>query len=170
MNLAAWVDLDSRLSDLRSTPVPDANEPLMTSLVHADPKSSGSCLLVSFPVGWQRGAGSYSCDEHAIVLDGSIELDGELWETGMSFIVPAGAQRTRTFCPGGALAVAWFAGAPRWTGGGGPGEVPSSAAWAGDLQDERFPHDGVDIGGRRWRHFDPGESFDDSLLYYSWTH
>lgn len=170
MGSGEWVDLNALLLQLKHTPVPDADQPLMTSLLHADPTTSGSCLLVSFPVGWERGPGAYACFEHAVVLDGGIELDGDLWEAGTAFVVPADAQRRRTFAPSGALAVAWFSGVPRWTGGGGIDEPASSFVWSGDEENAVAACDEVDVQGRRWRHVEPRDASSDNVLRYSWTH
>lgn len=165
-----WVDLDGYARELSVTVVPDANEPLMTRLLHFDPDSGGSCLLVAFPTGWERGSGAYSCFEHAVILDGSIELDGDLWEAGTSFVVPADAQRRRTFAPSGAMAVAWFSATPRWNGGGAIDGPASSAEWSGDLTDANAASDEVDALGRRWRHIEAGSVSDSSFLRYSWVH
>lgn len=170
MVLGEWVDLDALRGQLKTTPVPDADRPLMTTLLHVDEDSKGSCLLVSFPVGWERGPGAYGCFEHAVVLEGSIELDGDLWEQGTAFVVPADAQRRRTFSPSGALAVAWFSGVPRWTGGGGIDEPASSFVWPGDEENSVAAFDEVDVQGRRWRHAEPGHSSSGNVLRYSWTH
>jgi hypothetical protein len=168
---SAWVDLAPLEARLQETVVPDASAPLRTHLLHVDPQSSGSCLLVSFPIGWERGSGTYSCVEHAVVLDGSIELDGDLWEPGTAFVVPADAPRRRTYSPNGALAVAWFSATPRWTGGESQAQAaPSSAAWAGDLADANAACDEVDAVGRRWRHMPAESNEDNEFLRYSWIH
>jgi hypothetical protein len=170
MTEAEWVDLASRKYHVQETVVPDASAPLLTSLLHVDPGSSGSCLLVSFPIGWERGPGSYSCFEHAVVLEGSIDLDGDRWEAGTAFVVPAKAQRRRTFAPTGALVLAWFSAAPRWTGGGRVDGPASSHLWVGDPVDANTATDEVDLVGRRWRHLMPGLSTEDAYLHYSWIH
>lgn len=168
----SWIDLDARVAELASTSVPDANLPLATSVLQVDKASSGTCLLVSFPAGWERGPGSYTCAEHAVVIDGSIELDGTLWDAGSAFFIPAGAQRTRTFSPGGALAIAWFAGVPRWIGGGEVAGAPgSSSSWVGDGMDTSIASDVVDVTGRSWRHVAAGDSsVSEELLRYAWNH
>jgi len=150
----AWINLDELVGKLQPTPVPDANIPLLTTLLHADPNSRASCMLVEFPVGWKRTAGIYSCAEHAGVLEGEILLDGVSWNTHQGFVVPADRARTETFTPGGALAVAWFGGAPRWTSGSGQStEVlsePSSEPWAGDSPSGAC--DELDSVTKKWRH------------------
>jgi hypothetical protein len=145
-----WVDLKELATKLAPTPVTDSNLPLMTSLLRAVPNTRASCLLVEFPPGWKRTAGSYSCTEHAVILSGSVILDGQVWLAGHGFIVSAGGLRTETFAPEGALAVAWFGGAPRWTSAGRGGDSTSGQTWNGDqgitVRDE------VDTLGWRWRH------------------
>jgi len=165
-----WSDLDSWRDALTPTSVPDASLPLMTHLLHVDTTTRGSCLLVSFPVGWERGPGTYACAEHAVVLDGSIELDGERWSAGQGFVVPAGAQRTRTYAPMGALAVAWFAGKPEWTGGITASGPPSSREWNGHPTASLLANvDEVDVNRRQWRHRDEADRHErQGVVGYVW--
>jgi hypothetical protein len=168
----SWIDLDDQLGSLQPTPVPDANAPLLTTLLYSDPTTRASCLLVEFPVGWKRTAGTYSCAEHAVVLDGEIILDGIKWSAGEGFVVPAGSARTETYAPQGARAVAWFGGTPRWTSGGDTSDAANSGtvsgiSWVGDpgggVVDE------VDLVGRRWRHnTQPLEERDSAVMTYQW--
>ena len=146
----SWTSLDELVSKLMDTPVPDANLPLRTHLLHADPGSRASALLVEFPVGWKRSVGTYTCAEHAVVLDGEIILDDRTWVATEGFIVPGGITRRETHTPNGALAVAWFGGAPRWTSGGTPLNTPSCESWHGGNPTGAF--DEVDVTNRGWRH------------------
>jgi hypothetical protein len=152
----SWTSLEELVSKLAETPVLDANLPLHTQLLHADPDSRASCLLVQFPVGWKRGTGTYSCAEHALILEGEIILDDHTWKATEGFIVPGGITRRETYSPHGALAVAWFGGAPRWTSGGTPLSKPSSDPWQGDKTIEAIEpigaFDEVDVINQRWRH------------------
>jgi hypothetical protein len=166
-----WTDLRELVSHLEPTPVPNANMPLRTKLLHADSVTRASCLLVEFPVGWKRTAGVYSCAEHAIVLSGSVILDGEDWSAGHGFVVPAGELRTETFTPKGALAVAWFGGVPRWnsseivteTGG----KSTSGQAWLGDHG--KAERDETDPQLWRWRHVSaPTGSAETGIFSYRW--
>lgn len=173
----SWIDLDDQLGALQPTPVPDANAPLLTTLLYSDPKTRASCLLVEFPVGWKRTAGTYSCAEHAIVLDGEIILDGITWLPGQGFVVPAGSARTETFAPQGARAVAWFGGTPRWTSRTDTSDSansgnPSGISWVGDLGDGEVGDgevDEVDFVRRRWRHNSQSLGEQDSeIISYQW--
>jgi hypothetical protein len=173
----SWIDLDDQLRALQPTTVPDANAPLLTTLLYSDPQTRASCLLVEFPQGWKRAAGTYSCAEHAIVLDGEIILDGITWTAGQGFVVPAGAVRTETYTPHGAVAVAWFGGTPRWTSKVDTSESassgnPSGTSWVGDLGGGEVGGgevDEVDFVGRRWRHnFLPLEEQDSKIISYQW--
>lgn len=148
--VGSWVRLEELVSRLLETPVPDANLPLRTHLLHADPDSRASALLVQFPAGWKRSVGTYSCAEHAVVLDGEIILDDLTWVATDGFIVPGGITRRETFTPNGALAVAWFGAAPRWISGETPLNTPSCESWNGDNPTAAF--DEVDVTNRRWRH------------------
>ena len=162
-----WADLKELATNLASTSVPDSNLPLLTSLLHADPVTRASCLLVEFPPGWKRTSGNYSCAEHALVLRGSVILDSEEWSAGHGFVVPAGALRTETFSPDGALAVAWFGGAPRWTSAAIGGESKSGLAWNGDQGATR--RDEVDMQGWRWRHVpQPTGQPESGIITYQW--
>jgi hypothetical protein len=154
---SSWIDLDYLVGRLQSTPVPDANLPLRTTLLHADPLSRASCMLVEFPIGWKRAAGMYSCAEHAVVIDGELILDGDLWTKNQGFVVPADRARTETCAPGGALAVAWFGGAPKWTSAATQRQLtPSSEFWVGDSPDGTY--DELNSVGRKWRHCDEPQS------------
>ncbi len=162
-----WVDLKELATNLESTPVPDSNLPLLTSLLHSDPVTRASCLLVEFPPGWKRTAGIYSCAEHAVVLRGSVILDGDNWSAGQGFVVPAGGLRTETFTPQGALAVAWFGGAPRWTSAETGGESKSGQPWLGDQGSTA--RDELDIQGWRWRHVsEPTGQADSGTVTHQW--
>ena len=175
----SWTSLEELVAKLAETPVLDANLPLHTYLLHADPDSRASCLLVQFPVGWKRGTGTYSCAEHAVVLEGEIILDDQAWTSTKGFIVPGGITRRETFTPHGALAVAWFGGAPRWTSGGEPWSKPSCEPWQGDNPINPIEpigsigaFDEVDVTNRRWRHnLQSSESeaqSDSGIIRYQW--
>lgn len=165
--VSEWVDLKKISTNLVPTPVPDSNLPLLTSVLHADPITRASCLLVEFPPGWKRTSGIYSCVEHAVVLQGSVILDGDSWVIGQGFVVPAGALRTETFSPQGAIAVAWFGGSPRWTSAKVGSESPSGLAWSGDQ--ESSMHDEVDIHGWRWRQVaELDVQLDPGTINYQW--
>ena len=162
-----WVDLKELATNLAPTPVPDSNFPLLTSLLRTDPVTRASCLLVEFPVGWKRTSGMYSCAEHALVLRGSVILDGEDWSAGHGFIVPAGELRTETYSPDSALAVAWFSGAPLWNSAETGGQSKSGQDWSGDqgitMRDE------VDMQGWRWRHVpQPTGQPESGVVTYQW--
>lgn len=162
-----WIDLDALVADLVITPVLDASLPLRTHLLHADPETRASCLLVQFPPGWKRTVGTYACAEHAVVLEGEVILDGQQWGAGQGFVVPAGVTRQETYAPQGALAVAWFGGAPRWTSGGTPLAEPSCAVWNGDLATGVC--DEVDAAQRRWRHnMEPVQQSGAENYVYQW--
>lgn len=79
-----------------------------------------------FPAGWERpDAGSFDVTEEFVILHGALELSGRTWTPGDYGLVPAGARREHTATPGGAVALAYFTGSPRWQAAAGvlPGEV-----------------------------------------------
>lgn len=175
----SWTSLEELVAKLAETPVLDANLPLHTYLLHADPDSRASCLLVQFPVGWKRGTGTYSCAEHALILEGEIILDDHTWKATEGFIVPGGITRRETYSPRGALAVAWFGGAPRWTSGGTPLSKPSCEPWQGDNPINPIEpigsigaFDEVDVTNRRWRHnlqsSEAEAQSDSGIIRYQW--
>jgi hypothetical protein len=169
----SWTSLEELVSKLMETPVPDTNLPLRTHLLHSDPDSRASALLVQFPVGWKRSVGTYTCAEHAVVLEGEIILDDHMWVASEGFVVPGGITRRETFAPNGALAVAWFGGAPRWTSGGTPLNTPSCEPWQGDYPIGPIgAFDEVDVTNRRWRHNPQSTGSeapsDSGIIRYEW--
>lgn len=97
----AWVDYD----------IPDSNLPVELVRLESAPPSHGFTSFVRFPRGWQRRvAGSYVSNEEFIVLDGKLEMNGTIYSAGEWVFVPAGAERSNTSTPVGALTVAWFHG------------------------------------------------------------
>jgi hypothetical protein len=97
--------------------IPASAPPVRLVRLHADAVTGASLLLVRFPEGWQRpAAGHYACGEEFVVLDGELWVSGVRYSSGHCGWLPAGAPRHDSAAPAGALAVAWFAGPPRWTG------------------------------------------------------
>ncbi|WP_296601403.1 hypothetical protein [Nocardioides sp.] len=72
-------------------------------------------ILGRFPAGFERSVpGGYLAAEEFVVLDGELELEGELFGRGTLSVVPAGYPRTHMRSPQGALVLAWFGGLPEF--------------------------------------------------------
>lgn len=111
--------------------IPGGNPAVHTARLHVDDASRASTLLVRFPAGWERpSAGSYSSAEEFVLLDGTIEMNDITYRAGDWVYVPAGAERRNTVAPGGALALARFAGPARWRPGEGHDTAPLTTSLA----------------------------------------
>ena len=160
--MSEWVHGDSLNADLESVSVPSASGPFHVHQLHFDPPTKASAVVVRFPAGWTRTAGMYTCAEHAVVLDGEVQLDGIRWKAGEGFVVPAFQPRHLTFSPG-ALVIAWFSGRPVWQEENPASneielQIPSPNSWTGDEVTSHF--DVVSIDNRKWRHVASDEDFE----------
>jgi hypothetical protein len=94
--------------------LPGAAQPTMHRLLHADP-GQAQAHAVRFPPNWTRTGGRYSVAEEIVVLRGDLLIGGVQLSSGEYGWVPASAHRSHSEVgAAGCLAVAWFAGAPRW--------------------------------------------------------
>ncbi|MFI0353377.1 hypothetical protein [Actinomadura sp. 9N407] len=121
--------------------------------LEADPADGASTLLVRFPPGWNRpGPGHYLSGEEFVVLEGALTVSGVLYGPGDRGWVPAGATRRDSGTETGALALAWFSGAPAY--------VEGEAAEPSGRTAERTPLLTVPIpdGGLPLRSGDTGET------------
>lgn len=95
--------------------IPGAPAPAFVRRLLGSAAAGWSVLLVRFPAGWERPEeGCYDVLEEFVILDGWLEMSGRRWSQGSYGLVPAGALRARTRSDGGALALAYFPGAPGW--------------------------------------------------------
>jgi hypothetical protein len=97
-----------------SVPMPGANGPVEVSLL---PAKGGFAFraYVRFPPGWSRpGPGYYAVAEEFELLEGDLAMNGEAWRAGERVSIPAGRARVGTRTANGCLALACFAGQPRW--------------------------------------------------------
>ncbi|MGA3564507.1 cupin domain-containing protein [Melissospora conviva] len=102
-----WLDLT----------LPGSEPPVRMRRLHADPETKASVSLVRFPAGWRRpGTGWYPVAEEFVVLEGGMEVVGT-HGAGDYVYLPPRAIRAGTASPQGALVLAYFAGAPKWTEG-----------------------------------------------------
>lgn len=129
--------------------LPGADRPVRLLPLHDAGRGGPSAQAVEFPAGWSRpGEWHVPCAEEFVVLRGGLTLSGVEVRAGDHAVVPAGALRTNTTAGSdGCLAVAWFAGPPRWHAG---------AEGAGPPEVRRHPLVGATVvdGGRRLR---PGD-------------
>jgi hypothetical protein len=113
--------------------MPGANAPVQLARIHTGEEGSFAAL-VRFPPGWSRPAsGHYAAAEEFLVLEGDLGFNGVVWRAGSYAFIAAGRVRTGSRSAQGCLALAWFAGAPRWIAGE-PAEPagdadPSFADW-----------------------------------------
>ena len=107
-----WVDV----------PIPGGTVPASMAVLRDEPITRARTVLVRFPTGWAREeAGHYLADESFVVLDGTLNMNGETYEPRSCVFVPAGAQRFATRSPQEVLAFAHFSGPARWVVGDGRG-------------------------------------------------
>lgn len=147
------VDLDDPGLDWIESTIPGSSPPVRLVRLHADAETGASVTLVAFPPGWTRpGTGHYPCAEEFVVLDGRIEITGEVYPAGEYVYLPPRATRTDGVVgPEGCRALAWFSGRPAWT----PGEASISA----DHAAQDVPLDAAGPGAGRDRHHEvPGTS------------
>lgn len=173
-------DLDKLAKDLRPLLVPGANLPFNSRRLISDPVSNATAMLVHFPAGWSRAAGYYSCTEHAVLLDGTLEIDGFECRPGAGFVIPAQATRWAARSSG-ALAIAWFSDLQIWRSVSDEGQsdvekVCSVKDWTGDQPGRVF--DVVDPKMRTWLHWDSASTMQTELalkgvangsLIYRWN-
>jgi hypothetical protein len=109
----------------RTVPTAGAELPLSTQLLARDPGTGSRTLLVRFPAGFAREAlVRYDVDEDFLVVSGELMMNGDRFLPGDWVDVPAGTVRGGTRTGTGALAVAWFSGAPVPVLGDGDAKEP----------------------------------------------
>lgn len=105
---AGWVEMT----------IPGSAPPVSLLRVHLDPATKASVSVVRFPAGWRRPShGHYEVGEEFVVLEGELVVSGVRHRPGHVVYVPAGQPRYDSSSTCGALALAWFAGAPQWHSG-----------------------------------------------------
>ena len=99
-----WVDFE----------IPASNPPVRLATLRVEP-SRGRTVLVRFPAGWERPeAGSYSCAEEMVLLQGTLEMSGARYDAWDWAYVPRRAERAATRARSEVLALARFDGPARW--------------------------------------------------------
>lgn len=94
--------------------IPDSTDVVKMHRLHTW-ENGNSVMIVNFPVGWSRPIdGSYECAEEFLVLEGELRMSGETIVAGDHTWVPPHSLRVGAYTPNGAVAIAWFYGAPKW--------------------------------------------------------
>ena len=88
-----------------------------------DDDTGGATILVRMPGGYRLSDPHYFlCDSELYVLDGSLEINGNLYGKHCYGHLPRGYVRHETVSPDGAVILLFFSAAPRAKAGGAPGE------------------------------------------------
>ncbi len=114
-----------------------------------DPADGACSILIRYPPGWQREGPEYlEAAEEFYVLDGTVELNGQLFGHDCYGHVPARTTRARMRTPGGAVVLSFFDREPATHAGeGGAGEVLRVDAlripWDLSVNDPKLAHLGI---------------------------
>lgn len=102
------------MSGAVDVPIPDSTAAVKMHRLHTWDDGT-SVMIVNFPVGWSRLIeGSYECAEEFFVFEGELHMSGDVIVAGDHTWVPPQSLRIGAFTPNGAVAIAWFYGAPKW--------------------------------------------------------
>ena len=84
---------------------PDAEYKMLSR----NPESGACSALMRYPSGWSRlGPEQILADEEFFVLDGSLEMDGELYEADSYAFLPAGWNRNSMASKNGCVLIAFY--------------------------------------------------------------
>ncbi len=99
-----------------AVPLPAAAPEVSLLRLHLDRGTRATVSLVRFPAGWARPSTVHcTATEEFVVIDGLLRVSGATYRPGGDVVVvPAGAPRSASSAPDGALALAWFSGVPEW--------------------------------------------------------
>ena len=102
------------MSGAVDVPIPDSTASVKMHRLHTWDNGT-SVMIVNFPVGWSRPIeGSYECAEEFFVFEGELHMSGDVIVAGDHTWVPPQSLRIGAYTPNGAVAIAWFYGAPKW--------------------------------------------------------
>ena len=102
------------MSGAVEVPIPDSTASVKMHRLHTWDDGT-SVMIVNFPVGWSRPIdGSYECAEEFFVFEGELHMSGDVIVAGDHTWVPPQSLRIGAYTPNGAVAIAWFYGAPKW--------------------------------------------------------
>ena len=113
--MAAIKSQDLRdMSGAVDVPIPDSTDLVKMHRLHTW-ENGTSVMIVNFPAGWSRPVdGSYECAEEFFVFEGELQMSGDTIVAGDHTWVPPYSLRLGAYTPNGAVALAWFYGAPKW--------------------------------------------------------
>lgn len=101
--------------DWRAFAIPQSTPAVAMAVLNPGRQGGPSLALVRFPAGWGRpGSGHYTCAEEFVVLEGELEVSGDVFGAGDRGWFPAGRGRTASRARQDTLALAWFSGPARW--------------------------------------------------------
>ncbi len=102
------------MSGAVEVPIPDSTDVVKMHRLHTW-ENGTSVMIVNFPAGWSRPVdGSYECAEEFFVFEGELQMSGQTIVAGDHAWVPPHSLRIGAYTPNGAVAIAWFYGAPKW--------------------------------------------------------
>ena len=102
------------MSGAVEVPIPDSTGVVKMHRLHTW-ENGTSVMIVNFPAGWSRPIeGSYECAEEFFVFEGELHMSGDVIVAGDHTWVPPQSLRIGAYTPNGAVAIAWFYGAPKW--------------------------------------------------------
>ena len=132
--------------------IPDSTVPVALATLNVEPTRART-VLVRFPAGWERpGMGWYTCAEEMVVLDGTLEMNGNAFGAGDWGYVPAGLVRVDSLARTEVLVVARFDGPARWTSGyPGEGKPNGRSPLRRTLEPGASEVDSPFGAGRAWR-------------------
>lgn len=95
-----------------------ARPDVFTKTLSRDDTDGSSTVIVRYPAGWQRRAAEHlSAHEEFLVLEGEIEIDGQVYGTHSYGFLPQGFVRRSAASRGGAVLLTMFYGEPRAAAG-----------------------------------------------------
>ncbi|MSO66125.1 MAG: DUF4437 domain-containing protein [Alphaproteobacteria bacterium] len=83
-------------------------------ILSLDEGNGSSTLMLRYPAGWARPQPEHlTADEEFFVLDGAIEINGQVYDRHCYGHHPAGFVRHSSYCGGGAVVLAYFSAEPK---------------------------------------------------------
>lgn len=82
-------------------------------ILSLDSDSGGCSVIIRLPSGWRSPVAAIACDEELLVLDGSLEIEGQELSTHGYAWLPGGTNRGQMYSRSGATLVAFYSEEPR---------------------------------------------------------
>ena len=132
--------------------IPGGNAAVQMALLDHDSVTRARTVLVRFPAGWTRGeAGSYVAAEDLVLLEGTLRMNGALWQAGDWAFVPARGLRAQMLTDDGALAYARFLGPAKWLRDEGEGAPFQHRSFDDIVSGAPSASSPSSFGSRAWR-------------------